>query len=230
MSMRRIVTSMATVNASWWLCLACGDSEAGAASGWSSANAIHSIPEPHGEPRVAALAALDHPGLCTLFGNAHDGDPLVLQYLAISLHDVRTGSHILVPRLGDQPGAAVSLVTAHGDGTGTSLWAQSGSVNVAFDSTDGPMTFELDVAIPRYAASPSSCIGSTNGDGEPMETCTCQREDGSSFECVQPDSREHACCLTADPQPTRLQATFTSTPCAAICIETGGFELCEPDR
>jgi hypothetical protein len=217
---------MAIVGASWWLGLACGDGAPGSPSGWSSANAIHRVRESHGVPRLGVLAALDHPRLCTLFENARDGDPLSLHYLAIYVHDVRAGSHVLVPRLGDKPGAAVSLVTANGDGTGSDIWAQSGSVNVAFDSTDGPMKFALDVVIPKHAALPSSCIGTTNGAGDPMQSCTCQRDDGSSFECVQPDSKDHACCLTADPRPTRLQATFTSTACSGICVE--GFELCDP--
>jgi hypothetical protein len=201
-------------------------------SDWDHAHAVQQLrfdDPPPSEPHLRIVATLEQPNECSLFEKAQVGDPVGLPYLGIYVRDVRTGSHVVEPPGSDDPTARVGLITAAGDRAGTSVAAQSGTVNVGFDSIDGPMQVVLDIAINRQIASQLDCIRGTNGAGDPleMETCTCQREDGSMFECMQRDPKESACCATADPQTVPLHAAFTATSCAAMCRGPGGFEVCK---
>jgi hypothetical protein len=212
------------------LCLACGDSERGTSSDWDHAHAVQQLrfdDPPPSEPHLRIVATLEQPNECSLFEKAEVGDPLALPYLAIYVRDVRPGLHVVVPPGSDEPTARVGLITAPGDRAGTSVAAQSGTVNLAFDRIDGPLKVVLDIEINRQLASQLTCIRGTDSAGEPLETCTCQRDDGSKFECTQRDSKESACCATADPQTAPLRAAFTATSCAAICRESGVFEVCK---
>ena len=131
--------------------------------------------------------------------------------------DVHAGSHV-VQGLGvddDHPMSRVALMMAADSASGTrGLEARSGTVTLAFDRVDGPMRVTLDVAVSRQTAVPLMCI-SIGGEGSLAEMCTCQREDGSSFECMHSDRKESVCCVTNDPETMPLRATFTTMPCVA---------------
>lgn len=212
-----LVAASLSVSAGGVLCLGCGDSERGVSSDWSGAPAIHYIqsddPSPSKHLRIFAMH--HEPDLCSFLQTAREDESFGLDYLGIYLRDVRPGSHVVIPFDGDDPTAFVRLVRAVDSASSRfGLSAQSGTVTVAFDRIDGPIRVTLDVAINRQAALPLMCIPDDSDVDSFAETCTCQREDGSSFECTNADPKESACCVTADPETEPLRATFTATPCA----------------
>ena len=215
MRLRLYIGAVLGLSAGCVLCSGCGESEGEGSSEWNGVQAVHVVRSDHppAEPSLRILAVRGGSDVCSLFEEARDLELFGVDYLGIYVRDVRAGSHVVMPA-SVRPTARVSLMRAVDSANGTrGLSARSGTVTVAFDRIDGPMTVALDVAIRKQTALPLTCI--RNSVESSAETCTCQREDGSSFTCMHADPREDACCVTDDLETVPLRATFTAMPCAA---------------
>lgn len=213
---RTYLDAILSVSAGCVLCLGCADSQQGALSGWNGAQAIHDVgfdDPPPSEQHLRIVAMQDTPNVCSFLEEVRDREQFGVDYLGVYVRDVRAGSHVVVPiSSDDRPTARVLLVRAMDSARGVlGLPAQSGTVTVAFDRVDGPVRVAIDVAINPQTALPLMCVSNAESSAQ---TCQCQREDGSMFECTHSDSKEEACCVTDDPETVPLRAAFTAMPCA----------------